>query len=105
MRLHIKKNDEVVAIAGADAGKRGKIMRVEHAAGRVLVEGLNVRKKCLRKSQENPQGGIIEREFPLAACKVQLYCPPCKRGVRIKIDRSGEKPVRRCVKCGHTFEG
>jgi large subunit ribosomal protein L24 len=61
-RFHVKKGDEVVVIAGAQAGKRGKIIAVKSKKERVIVEGVRMIKKHMRKSQDNPQGAIIERE-------------------------------------------
>jgi large subunit ribosomal protein L24 len=61
-KLHVKKNDEVVVIAGADKGKRGRIIVVQPKAQRVIVEGVRMIKKHMRKSQQHPQGAIIERE-------------------------------------------
>lgn len=61
-RFHVKKGDEVVIIAGADKGKRGKIIEVQRAKQRVIVEGAHMIKKHVRKNQQNPNGAIIERE-------------------------------------------
>ena len=61
-RFHVKKGDEVVVIAGAEKGKRGKIIAVESGKQRVIVEGVRMIKKHMRKNQNNPQGAIIERE-------------------------------------------
>jgi large subunit ribosomal protein L24 len=61
-RFHVKKGDEVVVIAGAEKGKRGKIIAVESGKQRVIVEGVRMIKKHMRKTQDNPQGAIIERE-------------------------------------------
>jgi large subunit ribosomal protein L24 len=61
-RFHVKKGDEVVVIAGAERGKRGKIIAVESGKERVIVEGVRMIKKHMRKNQNNPQGAIIERE-------------------------------------------
>jgi large subunit ribosomal protein L24 len=61
-RFHVKKGDEVVVIAGAERGKRGKIIAVESGKQRVIVEGVRMIKKHMRKNQNNPQGAIIERE-------------------------------------------
>ncbi len=60
--FHVKKNDQVVVIAGADKGKRGRVIAVEGKKGRVLVEGVHMIKKHMRKSQQNPHGTIMERE-------------------------------------------
>ena len=61
-RLHVKKNDQVVIIAGADIGKRGRVISVITRKQRVIVEGARMIKKHMRKSQQNPQGAIIQRE-------------------------------------------
>lgn len=61
----IKKNDTVFVIAGDDKGKSGKVLRVDRKAGRVYVQGLNMLKKTMRRSQERPQGGIIDVEGPI----------------------------------------
>ncbi len=61
-RCHVKKNDEVVIIAGADKGKRGRIISVDGHKNRVIVEGARMIKKHMRKSQQYPQGQIVERE-------------------------------------------
>ena len=61
-RFHVKSGDEVVVIAGKDKGKRGKIVSVLTKKSRVFVEGVNIQKKHLRKSQQNPNGAIVERE-------------------------------------------
>jgi large subunit ribosomal protein L24 len=61
-KFHVKKGDEVVVIAGAEKGKRGKIIAVETKKQRVIVEGVRMMKKHMRKSQDSPQGAIIERE-------------------------------------------
>jgi large subunit ribosomal protein L24 len=62
LRFHVKKNDEVVVIAGAHKGKRGKIIAVEAGKQRVIVEGACMIKKHMRKSQQHPNGQIVERE-------------------------------------------
>jgi len=70
--LHIKKNDMVVVISGEEKGKAGKVLAAYPQKGRVLVEGINIVHKALRKSQENPKGGIVTREAPLPVSKVML---------------------------------
>jgi large subunit ribosomal protein L24 len=70
--LHVKKNDMVVVLAGEDKGKVGKVLATEPEQGRVLVEGVNIIHKAVRKSQENPKGGILTKEAPLPASRVML---------------------------------
>jgi len=62
MSFHVKKGDEVVVIAGADKGKRGRVIAVATKKNRLLVEGARIMKRHMRKSQQHPQGAIIERE-------------------------------------------
>ncbi len=71
IKLHVKKNDEVVVISGNDKGKAGKVLKVFPQKGRVIVEGVNIRKRHMRPTQANPQGSIIEREFPIHASNVK----------------------------------
>ena len=71
-RAHVKKDDMVVVIAGADKGKTGKVIKVIYGKDRVLVEGVNIRKKALRRTQQNPQGGIEEIECPIHISNVML---------------------------------
>jgi large subunit ribosomal protein L24 len=71
-KFHIKKHDEVVILSGTQRGKRGKVLEVLRNRGRVIVEGVNFIKKSSRKSQEQPQGGIIEREGALHISKIML---------------------------------
>ena len=70
-KLHVKRDDIVEVISGADKGKRGKVLQAIPGAGMVVVEGINKKWKHLRRSQENPQGGRLERESPIPACKVK----------------------------------
>jgi large subunit ribosomal protein L24 len=62
MKCHVKKGDEVVVLAGKEKGKRGKIIAVSPKKQRVIVEGVQLIKRHMRKSQEHPQGAIVERE-------------------------------------------
>ena len=65
MATKLRKGDEVVVIAGDDKGSKGKILQVLREKNRVLVEGINMSKKHERKTQDNPQGAIVEREVPI----------------------------------------
>ena len=72
MGLHVKRNDMVMVLAGEFKGRQGKVLAAIPDKGRVLVEGVNVVHKAIRKSQDNPKGGIITKEAPIAASKVML---------------------------------
>ncbi|MFN4986380.1 MAG: 50S ribosomal protein L24 [Ignavibacteria bacterium] len=71
MKLKIKKGDEVVVIAGKNKGARGRVLLVQPTAMRILVEGVNIRKKAVRPSPKHPNGGIIEMEGPIHYSNVQ----------------------------------
>lgn len=104
-KLHVKKGDMVQVITGKDAGKKGKILSVDTAKGRVIVEGVNIIKKHTKPTQSNPQGGIIEKEAAIDTSNVMIYCSKCKAPVRInkQILADGKK-VRICNKCGEQFD-
>ena len=71
VKLHVRKNDMVVVISGNDKGKSGKVLRVYPLKTRVIVEGVNIRKRHMRPTQGQAQGAIIEREFPIHASNVK----------------------------------
>lgn len=71
-KSHVKTGDEVVVLAGADKGRRGKVIAVQPSSQRVIVEGVRMQKKHEKKSQNNPQGAIVEREGPIHASNVML---------------------------------
>jgi large subunit ribosomal protein L24 len=102
--LKIRKNDIVIAVSGAHTGKTGKVLEVLPKRGCVLVEGVHMVKKTLRKSQDAPKGGIVEKEGPIAASNLMLYCAECKRGAKTSRLRDGDRRVRKCRRCGHQFE-
>ena len=97
----IRRNDNVVVITGKDRGKRGRVLKVDPAKNRLIVEGVNFIK---RHTKPNPQrqikGGVVEREAALHASNVQLVCPECDKPTRLgrKILGDGRK-VRICRKC------
>ena len=72
MKFKVKRGDEVVVIAGSNKGKRGNILEVVPASERVVVEGVNMRKKHTKGTQENPEGSIVEREMPIHYSNVQI---------------------------------
>ena len=72
MKYKVKKGTEVVVITGEHKGKKGKILEVLRDSQRVIIEGVNLRKKFLKKSQENPNGGIIEKEMPIHYSNIKV---------------------------------
>ncbi|MGK9368027.1 50S ribosomal protein L24 [Melioribacter sp. Ez-97] len=101
--MKLKKNDNVIVIAGNYKGKTGKILKVFPAENRVIVEGVNLRKRHTKPSQKNPQGGIIEKEAPIDASNVMILDPktnePARIGAKIIIDeKTGKKKSVRISK-------
>ncbi|MCP9454490.1 MAG: 50S ribosomal protein L24 [Nitrospira sp.] len=84
-KSRIKKGDTVVVIAGRERGKRGKVLSVDLKTGRVTVEKLNIIKRHTKPNQKLKQGGILEREAPLALSNVMLLCPVTQKPTRVGI--------------------
>jgi len=104
VKLHVKKGDTVVVLSGKDKGKQGKIITAMPKAGKVVVEGVNKVKRHSKPSLKVPNGGIITKEMPLHACKVQLVCPACNKPTRIGHKDVNGKNARVCKKCGEVIE-
>lgn len=100
--FRIKKNDEVKVIAGKEKGKTGRVVRVDHEKERVIVEGINLHKKAVKKRRQNEQGGIIEVEAPIHISNVMVLCKKCGP-VRVGYRFENEKKVRFCKKCGEVL--
>jgi len=96
----LKLNDEVIILAGKDKGKTGKLTSLNFKSSRVLVEGVNMVKKAIKPTQENPTGGIFEKEGSLHISNVSLVSPKTKKATRVKIEERDGKKVRVAVACG-----
>jgi len=99
--MHIRVNDTVEVIAGADRGTRGKVLSVDHATGKLVVEGVNRVYKHVRRSQKNPQGGRLSKEMPVQASNLAVVCEACNAATRTgaRFADDGSKH-RFCKKCG-----
>lgn len=97
--MHIRTNDTVLVISGADRGTRGKVVRVLAGKNKVVVEGVNRVFKHMRRSQKNPQGGRLSKEMPIDASNVALLDPksdkPTRVGVRVLADGTKERFAKR----------
>ncbi len=100
----IKKNDTVIAITGEYAGQTGKVLRVMAEKGLVVVQGLNLVKKAVRRSQTSPNGGFVDREAPMKLSNLMPYDPDKKKGVRIRRVREGDKTVRKSKASGKNLD-
>jgi len=101
-KFKIRKDDTVEVIAGKDKGKRGTIVRVLRDKDRVLVSGVNIVKKAMKKRSQQDRGGIVEIEAPLHVSNVMIVCKKCgPTRIGYKID--GDKKIRVCRKCGEAL--
>lgn len=81
--MHIRKNDNVMVIAGNARGKSGKVLKVYPERERIIIEGVNIMKRHTRPSQKNPQGGIVQREAPIHVSNVMLIDPKSNEITRV----------------------
>ena len=101
--MKIRKNDMVMIISGNDRGKTGKVLKVFPRKYRVIVEGINLRKRHTKPNQKNPQGGILEKEASVHASNVMILDPksnePTRIGSRVILDeKTGKKKIARVAK-------
>jgi len=97
--MKIRKGDKVKVIYGKDKGKEGMVERVYRKQNKVLIFGVNLYKKHVKKSEQFPNGGIIEVPRPLDVSKVMLICPKCKKPTRVGFKKEDKKKFRFCKKC------
>ena len=100
----LKLNDEVIVLAGKNKGKTGLLTNINAKKSTVLVAGVNLVKKAIKPTQENPNGGINEIEAALHASNVALVSPKTKKATRIKIENKDGKNVRVAVACGTVLD-
>ncbi len=102
MRTKIKRGDTVEVISGRSKGTRGEVLRVLPGEGRIVVQGVNVRKKHQRQVQaagRTVTPGVIQFEAPLDLSNVMLVCPKCSAATRVGLQRSDDKTTRVCKHC------
>jgi large subunit ribosomal protein L24 len=101
--MSIRKNDVVTVITGEEKGKTGKVLNVDAASGRILIEGVNFIWKHLRRSQQHPHGARIQKEASVHISNVKIVCQSCNKPTRAvsKKLEDGER-ARICKKCGQS---
>jgi large subunit ribosomal protein L24 len=104
VRVHVKKGDKVVVTSGQyKSNEPREVLKVD-ADGRVIVQGVNLRWKHQKRSQQNPKGGRVQLEMPIAASKVLLFSEKLGKGTRTKVQMVNGKKVRVGVRCGTNFD-
>ena len=105
--MFVKTGDTVMVMSGEDKGKTGKVQKAYPSKGKIVVEGVAMVKKHQKPRGQGMQGGIIEQEAAIPACKVMLVCPKCKKPTRVAhkmIEGEKARKVRACKKCGAAIE-
>ena len=103
-KLHIKKGDTVIVLAGKDKGKKGNVQKVLVEDQRVIVEGINMISKSTKPSAKNPQGGIVKQEAPIHVSNVSLIDPKSGKATRVSIKHEGKNVVRIAKKSGEEIK-
>jgi len=104
-KLHIKKNDTVIVLAGNDKGKTGKVLKVLVDKNKAIVEGVRIVSKSAKPSAKNPQGGIVKQEAPIHISNLSLIDPKSGKATRIAIKRTEDgKKVRIAKKSGEEIK-
>ncbi len=97
--MRIKKGDKVRVITGKDEGREGVVERVYQKTMKVVLPGINIYKKHIKKTEQTPQGGIVEIPRALDVSKVMLICPKCGKVTRVGYKIENKKKLRICRKC------
>ncbi len=103
--MKIRKGDMVMVIAGREKGKTGRVVRVDRAKDRVWVEKLNFVKRHQRPTQQQRQGGIIEKEAPLHVSNIMYYDEKAAKRSRIGMQRDGKRKLRIAKATGEEIAG
>ena len=105
IKLHIKKGDTVIVLAGEDKGRTGKVLKVEREKMRAIVEGVNIVTKSAKPSAKNPQGGFIKVEAPIHISNLSLIDPKSGKPTRIAMEVNAKgKKVRIAKKSGEEIK-
>ena len=97
--MKLKKGDKVKVTTGKNTGTEGTIDRVYTKNNTVLMLGVNMFKKHIKKSEKMPQGGVVDVPRPLDVSKVMLVCPKCNKLTRVGYRREKDNKIRFCKKC------
>jgi large subunit ribosomal protein L24 len=103
-KLHIRKDDTVLVTTGDDKGKKGRVLRVDKAAYKAVVEGINMVSRHTKPNAANPNGGIIKKEAPVHISNLMLLDPKTGKPTRIGFKKDGEKVVRVSKKSGEVIK-
>ena len=104
-KLHIKKDDTVIVLAGEDKGKTGKVLKVLVDKNRAIVEGINIVSKSAKPSAKNPQGRIVKQEASIHISNLSLIDPKSGKATRVAVKKTEDgKKVRAAKKSGEEIK-
>ena len=103
-KLHIRKNDTVMVLAGEDKGKTGKVLKVLVSKQRAIVAGVNIVNKSAKPSAKNPQGGFVKMEAPIHISNLSLIDPKSGKATRVAIKHEGKNVIRIAKKSGEEIK-
>ena len=103
-KLHIKKGDEVIILAGKNKGDKGKVLKVLVKEQKAIVEGANMVSKSAKPSAKNPQGGIVKQEAPIHISNLSLIDPKSGKATRVAIKHEGKNVIRIAKKSGEEIK-
>ena len=98
--MRIKKGDTVKILSGNDKGKQGEVLEVVPKSEKILVKGVNIRKKHVKPRKQGEEGGIISAECAIHSSKANVVCPKCNKATKIGYTVEKDEKVRVCKKCG-----
>ncbi len=98
--MNIKKGDTVKILSGNDKGKTGEVLETIPKTGKIVVKGVNIRKKHVKPRKQGDEGGIISVECAIPNAKANVVCPKCNKPTRIGHVIENNEKVRVCKKCG-----
>ena len=98
--MRIKKGDTVKVLYGNDKGKTGEVLQVIPKTEKIIVKGVNIRKKHMKPKKQGDEGGIVSIECNIHSSKVAVVCPKCNKATRIGYEMDKDQKVRVCKKCG-----
>ena len=102
--MKIKKGDNVIVLKGKDRGKKGKVQQVFPKEGKLVVEGMNIRKKHIKPKRAGEKGQVVSQAGRMASSNVALVCPKCSKPTRIGYTMQGSKKYRFCKNCKATID-
>ena len=103
-KLHIRKGDEVIILAGKNKGDKGKVLKVLVKEQKAIVEGANMVSKSAKPSAKNPQGGIVKQEAPIHISNLSLIDPKSGKATRVAIKHEGKNVIRIAKKSGEEIK-